>query len=139
MTAAEQAEPDQDWQELRGLIKQLDLDGATRLREIVNAVIDILTRFTRRDERAMLATFILPFTGLDETPAVTDVVADGSELVRGLRAHIEVLQGEVSAYRREHGPLTRLCACGCGQPLTSPRPEARYATGACRVRAHRVR
>jgi hypothetical protein len=33
----------------------------------------------------------------------------------------------------------RPCACGCGQPITSPRPEARYATGACRVRAHRAR
>jgi hypothetical protein len=32
----------------------------------------------------------------------------------------------------------RACACGCGQPVTSPRPEARYATGACRVRAHRA-
>jgi hypothetical protein len=37
-------------------------------------------------------------------------------------------------------PVTgRLCACGCGQPVTSPRPEAKYATGACRVRAHRER
>jgi hypothetical protein len=33
----------------------------------------------------------------------------------------------------------RACACGCGEPVTSPRPEARYATGACRVRAHRER
>jgi hypothetical protein len=33
----------------------------------------------------------------------------------------------------------RSCACGCGRPVTSPRPEARYATGACRVRAHRAR
>jgi hypothetical protein len=32
----------------------------------------------------------------------------------------------------------RSCACGCGQPVTSLRPEARYATGACRVRAHRA-
>jgi hypothetical protein len=32
---------------------------------------------------------------------------------------------------------TRPCACGCGQPVTSPRPEAKYATGACRVRVHR--
>jgi hypothetical protein len=30
----------------------------------------------------------------------------------------------------------RLCACGCGQPVSSPRPEARYATPACRVLAH---
>jgi hypothetical protein len=36
-------------------------------------------------------------------------------------------------------PVTRLCACGCGEPVTSPRPEAKYATGACRVRAHRER
>jgi hypothetical protein len=34
--------------------------------------------------------------------------------------------------------ILRPCACGCGQPVTSPRPEARYATGACRVRAHRA-
>jgi hypothetical protein len=33
----------------------------------------------------------------------------------------------------------RLCACGCGELLTSPRPEALYATGACRVRALRAR
>lgn len=33
----------------------------------------------------------------------------------------------------------RLCACGCGRPVTSPRPEARYAAGACRVRALRER
>lgn len=32
----------------------------------------------------------------------------------------------------------RLCACSCGQPVTSPRPEAKYATPACRVRAHRA-
>ena len=32
----------------------------------------------------------------------------------------------------------RLCACGCGRPVTSWRPDARYATGACRVRAHRA-
>ena len=32
----------------------------------------------------------------------------------------------------------RPCACGCGRSVTSPRPEARYATGACRVRAHRA-
>jgi hypothetical protein len=37
-------------------------------------------------------------------------------------------------------PVTeRLCACGCGQQVTSQRPEAKYATGACRVRAHRAR
>lgn len=35
--------------------------------------------------------------------------------------------------------VTRLCACGCGRAVTSPRREARYATGACRVRAHRAR
>lgn len=34
---------------------------------------------------------------------------------------------------------TRVCDCGCGLPIPSSRPEARYATGACRVRAHRVR
>lgn len=34
---------------------------------------------------------------------------------------------------------TRPCACGCGRPVLSPRPEAKYATGACRVRAHRER
>lgn len=32
----------------------------------------------------------------------------------------------------------RVCACGCGLPLErDARPEAKYATGACRVRAHR--
>lgn len=33
----------------------------------------------------------------------------------------------------------RYCACGCGRPVPSPRSEARFATGACRVRAHRAR
>jgi hypothetical protein len=33
----------------------------------------------------------------------------------------------------------RPCACGCGRPVTSPRPEAKYASGACRVRAHRAK
>jgi hypothetical protein len=33
--------------------------------------------------------------------------------------------------------MPRLCACGCRQPVTSPRPEAKYASGACRVRVHR--
>ncbi len=33
----------------------------------------------------------------------------------------------------------RFCACGCEQPVTSPRPEAKYATGACRVRVLRRR
>ncbi len=35
--------------------------------------------------------------------------------------------------------VTRPCACGCGQSVTSARPEARYASTACRVRAHRAR
>jgi len=35
--------------------------------------------------------------------------------------------------------VTRACACGCGQRVLSSRPEARYASNACRVRAHRSR
>ncbi len=35
--------------------------------------------------------------------------------------------------------VTRSCECGCGAPVTSARPEARYASPACRVRAHRAR
>jgi len=72
------------------------------------------------------------------TPPVTDAVADESELVKALRAQTGVLTAELDAYRREYGTAIRRCACGCGQPVTSPRPEARYATGACRVRAHRA-
>lgn len=34
--------------------------------------------------------------------------------------------------------LPRLCACGCGEPITSSRPEARFASATCRVRAHRA-
>ena len=54
------------------------------------------------------------------------------------------------AYRRvkaQHGgqPVTptppavtaKLCACGCGKPVSGARSDAQYATGACRVRAHR--
>ena len=37
----------------------------------------------------------------------------------------------------EAGWSGRLCACGCGQPVTGRRPDAKYATGACRVRASR--
>jgi hypothetical protein len=51
----------------------------------------------------------------------------------------------IYTYRGVTGPhpvtpavTARLCACGCGRPVTSPRPEAKYATGACRVRAHRA-
>ena len=32
----------------------------------------------------------------------------------------------------------RLCACGCGRPVSGHRSDAKYATGACRVRAHRT-
>jgi hypothetical protein len=137
LTPAEQAELKRAWSEIRALIKELDLDEAAQLREIVDTVIDLLGRFRRKDERAMLATLLLPFTGLDETAPVTDVVTD--ETVRAFRARIEILEGDVNAYRQEHGPLTRLCACGCGWPVPSPRPEARYATAACRVRAYRAR
>jgi hypothetical protein len=35
--------------------------------------------------------------------------------------------------------VSKLCACGCGRLVTSARPEAKYATGACRVRAHRAK
>ena len=31
------------------------------------------------------------------------------------------------------------CACGCGRPVTSTRPGARYASPACRARASRAR
>ncbi len=49
-----------------------------------------------------------------------------------LKAYIQAESGETP-------PATeRLCACGCGWPVTSPRPEAKYATAACRVRAHRA-
>lgn len=44
-----------------------------------------------------------------------------------------------SGYEVTPDVTARSCACGCGQPVISPRPEARYATGACRVRAHRNR
>jgi hypothetical protein len=77
----------------------------------------------------------------DVTPAVTDAVDDDTDLVKALRAQIESLTGQLDNYRRQYGPFTpeRPCACGCGQPVSSPRPEARYATAACRVRAHRAR
>lgn len=33
--------------------------------------------------------------------------------------------------------VTRVCECGCNASLEGKREGARYATGACRVRAHR--
>lgn len=33
----------------------------------------------------------------------------------------------------------RSCACGCGEPLTGRRPQARYATDACRTRSWKDR
>ncbi len=33
----------------------------------------------------------------------------------------------------------RLCACGCGRSLAGKRPEARYASDACRARAWKER
>jgi hypothetical protein len=32
----------------------------------------------------------------------------------------------------------RLCACGCGRPVAGHRADAKYASAACRVRAHRA-
>ena len=78
-----------------------------------------------------------------------------AEVARGM-ARLEYPNGDVlwpSAHTRVEGVETdswrvldvtpvateRLCACGCGEPVTSPRPEAKYATGACRVRALRRR
>lgn len=52
---------------------------------------------------------------------------------------LEILRPEAERFVAGTAPAVRACACGCGQPVTSPRPEARYATGACRVRAHRAR
>jgi hypothetical protein len=40
---------------------------------------------------------------------------------------------------REAMTQVRVCACGCGEMVESSRPEAKYATSACRVRAHRQR
>ena len=38
-----------------------------------------------------------------------------------------------------HPPVpARLCACGCGWPVTGHRPDAKYATPACRTRTHRA-
>ena len=61
-------------------------------------------------------------------------------------AQIRQMAGELSGWEQMELldkvvtlAVTRPCACGCAQPVTSPRPEARYATGACRVRAHRKR
>jgi hypothetical protein len=78
--------------------------------------------------------------------------AEGArETMRSLRRDLESLTGDdddwaIVAPGWLFGPQSvtppvtqRPCVCGCGQPVTSPRPEAKYATGACRVRAHRDR
>ena len=91
--------------EFRALVSELNLDEATRLREVVDVLLEVLDRLPRQDDRDMFAALLSRYTGQDETAAGTP----------------------------------RECACSCGQPVTSPRPEAIYATGACRVRAHRAR
>ena len=91
--------------EFRALISELNLTEATRLRDVVDILLEVLDRLPRQDDRDMFAALLSRYTGQDETAAVTP----------------------------------RACACGCGQPITSPRPEAKYATGACRVRAYRDR
>lgn len=35
--------------------------------------------------------------------------------------------------------VTRLCACGCGERIVSTRPNARYASDACRSRAWKAK
>lgn len=35
--------------------------------------------------------------------------------------------------------MSRLCECGCGDPVPDRRSDALYAHGACRTRAHRQR
>jgi hypothetical protein len=75
-------------------------------------------------------------------------ITDGVHAIDLLRDQIQQRRDLISAIAHNIGlPETsavteRPCACGCGQPVTSPRPEAKYATGACRVRAlraHRAR
>ena len=56
----------------------------------------------------------------------------------------KVVPGTAQVLWKPEGAATpavtkRVCVCGCGRPVSSPRPEAKYATGACRVRAHRAK
>jgi hypothetical protein len=36
-------------------------------------------------------------------------------------------------------PAQRRCECGCGEPLTGLRPNARFATDACRTRTWKAK
>jgi hypothetical protein len=74
--------------------------------------------------------------GTDDTvtPAATPEEAD-----RGALARLASLRDSIAVTAGVTPRSGKLCACGCGQLVTSPRPEAKFATPACRVRAHRAR
>ena len=78
---------------------------------------------------------------VDDVARQREVAAAVDEvLTRVPRRHQRPLRTEfLKACIGETPPATeRLCACGCGWPVTSSRPEAKYATAACRERAHRA-
>jgi len=117
-----------------------DADTKTDARETLEGAIeDLLTAIEDTQEVTASVTAMAPAARESELVKALLMVVD-------LTAQLERSRQEVEMYRRcyltartETPAVTKLCACGCGQPITSPRPEARYATGTCRVRAHRTR
>lgn len=59
---------------------------------------------------------------------VTDAVTDRTALTRPVTDVTDAVTPAVTG---------RQCACGCGQPVISTHPAARYAGPACRKRANR--
>lgn len=74
--------------------------------------------------------------GLRTLQGTAGAIAYMSHIISGAAAMISRAAEAAAAVTPA---VTRLCGCGCGQPVTSARPEARYASPACRVRAHRAR
>jgi hypothetical protein len=112
----------------------LDYEDAPETAEPDQSAGELIQATISQDREAELQAF-LDRADLEGMPWAKTRKAD---LVPLLNQAVDLLR------RLNHAPVTpavtgRLCACGCGQPITSARPEAKYASGACRVRAHRTR
>lgn len=69
-----------------------------------------------------------PFACRRRTPDVTDAVTDVTAVTRPVTDVTDAVTPVSTG---------RVCACGCGAPVISTHPAARYASPACRVRTNR--